>query len=1145
MGVNASWLVYRDVTNPMFAGGAKGDGKTDDTAAINAAIAYGGNCGSNCLSSSVKGTFIFFPPGTYLVSTPIEAYYYSQIVGDALSPPTLKASANFVGLGVIESDVYIPIDNGDEWYINQSNFYRQVRNMNIDIIDTTTASVAGVHWQVAQATSITNCRVYAPTTAGTTAMGMFTENGSSGSMSDCFFFGGQYGIYGGNQQYTVRNFEQSSQTTASICLIWDWGWTWSQLVITNSPIGIKLINPQDTTGQQAGSIYVLDSLFENVETAIFANQLPAAVLESSVITLDNIGVLNVGSMIGFVDGNVLDIDPIDLNFLIIGNIQDTGSYYGMYYFNANTPDPSMLDSSTSGYFRQQYFSKSRPQYESLTTADIINVKDRGVKGDGSTDDTAAIQAVLAMATTDNLIYFPAGSYIITSTLILQSGSRITGQVWSQLVASGTYFADMTKPQVMLKVGNYGDVGTVEISDMLFTSKGALPGLVMVEWNMAADSQGSVGLWDSHFRVGGAFGTELQVAQCPKTIPQIQTGCIAATMMLHLTSSSNGYFENMWAWAADHDLDDPTNTMVSVGVARGILVESQGPTWMLGTASEHSILYQYNFYGTTNTLAGMIQTESPYYQYAAATESPGPFNASVGLFSNDPVFPDASCDASSLLCSFSWAVVIEATTNLSIPGAGLYSWFDNYDQSVCVDAQNCQQRLVNNQGSNDQLLIWNLVTIGAVEMLSDTNTDTIIYAKNNTQANIHPFWSVLGAYADDFATEPSTCADNDTSAACDTAETCDFTLEFDTLDELSAATGTFPQICTEYYALGTLGFLLDAAIDNYTAADDGYDGVFGDYVTFTKQMIPTALQTFMGPPNSSSPAGGPGNKYFTCELSEGGVVKIPNQPCPVCILSLQYDFFTVFTMTYTLENSTGFFDELADTYGIEESWVDFTTVKTVVDCSAGSGRACAPINIAQVGFPTDSGNVTVSNPKDVISDALPTVANLSVTIIARQLELVTGAWYGPTDDLVQVISMPVFLIVQAISDMNEVKTVGQQEEKELKQQLTWEILGIIFAFIPFLDDLTPEIEGLDLVLSFVDAGANTALAIADIVANPMSAPMEIFGLLTGGGVRDEDDFASMAATRKEEVTEADIGKIGTTFEKLDTALQSLITKGCKA
>lgn len=44
---------------------------------------------------------------------------------------------------------------------------------------------------------------------------------------------------------------------------------------------------------------------------------------------------------------------------------------------------------------------------------------------------------------------------------------------------------------MLKVGTDGQTGTVEISDMIFTSVGALAGLVMVEWNMGASSQGSV------------------------------------------------------------------------------------------------------------------------------------------------------------------------------------------------------------------------------------------------------------------------------------------------------------------------------------------------------------------------------------------------------------------------------------------------------------------------------------------------------------------------------------------------------------------------------------------------------------------------------------------------------------------------------
>jgi hypothetical protein len=57
-----------------------------DTAAINAAIAYQNNCGSGCMSSSVKGTLIYFPPGTYLISSPIEAYYYTQLVGDVSFP---------------------------------------------------------------------------------------------------------------------------------------------------------------------------------------------------------------------------------------------------------------------------------------------------------------------------------------------------------------------------------------------------------------------------------------------------------------------------------------------------------------------------------------------------------------------------------------------------------------------------------------------------------------------------------------------------------------------------------------------------------------------------------------------------------------------------------------------------------------------------------------------------------------------------------------------------------------------------------------------------------------------------------------------------------------------------------------------------
>jgi len=63
------------------------------------------------------------------------------------------------------------------------------------------------------------------------------------------------------------------------------------------------------------------------------------------------------------------------------------------------------------------------------------------------------------------------------------------------------------------------------------------------------------------------------------------------MMMHLTNNSDGYFENVWAWVADHDIDDPNNKQVTIAITRGILIESSDPVWLYGTASEHAMMYQ--------------------------------------------------------------------------------------------------------------------------------------------------------------------------------------------------------------------------------------------------------------------------------------------------------------------------------------------------------------------------------------------------------------------------------------------------------------------------------------------------------------------------------------------------------------------------
>ena len=136
-------------------------------------------------------------------------------------------------------------------------------------------------------------------------------------------------------------------------------------------------------------------------------------------------------------------------------------------------------------------------------------------------------------------------------------------------------------------------------------------------------------------------------------------------MLHLTPQSSAYLENIWAWTADHDLDTKAQEQINVYSGRGILVESEGPTWMYGTASEHNLLYQYQISNAKNLYMSMIQTESPYFQPSPG--APRPF--STGSFPNDPDF--ANCNASAVNCAMSWALRIIDSSSVYIMGTGIF------------------------------------------------------------------------------------------------------------------------------------------------------------------------------------------------------------------------------------------------------------------------------------------------------------------------------------------------------------------------------------------------------------------------------------------------------------------------------------------
>ena len=58
---------------------------------------------------------------------------------------------------------------------------------------------------------------------------------------------------------------------------------------------------------------------------------------------------------------------------------------------------------------------------------------------------------------------------------------------------------------MIRAGESGSTGVLEITDMIFSTRGPAAGAIVVEWNVHEPSgqQGTAGTWDTHIILGGS------------------------------------------------------------------------------------------------------------------------------------------------------------------------------------------------------------------------------------------------------------------------------------------------------------------------------------------------------------------------------------------------------------------------------------------------------------------------------------------------------------------------------------------------------------------------------------------------------------------------------------------------------------------
>lgn len=345
------------------------------------------------------------------------------------------------------------------------------------------STATGIHWPTAQATSLQNLVFYMSDAPGTMHQGVLIEQGSGGFMNDLIFYGGRYGGDFGNQQFTMRNLTFYNVNTA-INQLYDWGWSYQGISINNCSIGLNMSNggPSD---QAVGSVTFYDSSITNTPIGILtAHSISqASNFSNGSLILENVQLNNVPVAVQGPNGTALAGTPNAATPVTISAWGEGHAYTptGPNIFEGPIAPNTRPASLVSG---GRYYYRSKPQYQNIPVSQFLSTRSAGAAGNGVIDDTAALQAVInAAAASGKIVFFDAGTYKVTSTLYVPSGSKLVGESYSVIMGSGAFFENMDSPQPMVQIGKPGETGIVEWSDMIVSTQGPASGAVLIEWNL--------------------------------------------------------------------------------------------------------------------------------------------------------------------------------------------------------------------------------------------------------------------------------------------------------------------------------------------------------------------------------------------------------------------------------------------------------------------------------------------------------------------------------------------------------------------------------------------------------------------------------------------------------------------------------------
>ncbi|KAK6217374.1 exo-beta-1 [Colletotrichum tabaci] len=633
--------------------GADNTGVRDSSDAFNFAIEAWTRTGNTV---TTRPAYVYIPPGRYRIKKPIQMLVTTFLVGDALNPPVLIADPALGGQPVING---YDAHQGDG--SATKNFLMAVRNV---VIDTTEvglgAPAVGIDWSVSQGCSLSNVKIRMPNFSSHVGITM-NQGGSGILISDSQFEGGAIGIRVNGQQYQFKNLSFNgcnvgiSMDSVYVAVV-------QGVTFANCNFGI------DMGRDKTGVVSLVDSSVRACNAGV--NNLVTGYGQNSLV-IDNFQVTDATAVKSASDGSTLRAGSVA-----------AGQTWVMGYVNSNNLQRGTtypIERPAGLLSAGKYFTAPLPQYEKYALDQFVSLKgdpQYPVYGDNNRDDGPNINAILQKYKGCKIIFVPQGIYLTKETIYVPPGTRLIGETLSIFNGIGSRWWNPDDPQPILKVGNPGETGVAQITDITVEVGDVLQGATLVQVNMAGSKPGDVGIWSSVFRVGGTRHS-ITNTNCVGGNP---AACKAAFALIHVTSTASAYLENVWGWVADHSLDTFGGAQ-NIAVGRGALIESTKPTWLVGTSFEHCVLYQYNLHNAQNVYISLEQTESAYWQgQGTPLRAPSPWTVKPAY--GDPDFSNCAAQGqgNSDHCFRSWGHYMTGSSKIVIHGSALWAFFNGMNDN---------------------------------------------------------------------------------------------------------------------------------------------------------------------------------------------------------------------------------------------------------------------------------------------------------------------------------------------------------------------------------------------------------------------------------------------------------------------------------